>query len=71
MNLALAIYHLGLVNGLKYWQLNRHYSKYPEDLQKFIETCRQKAILEPYMPWDDFANQCQKSLDKYKLTKKK
>lgn len=61
-----SVYHLGLTNGYRYWQLNRHYSKYPDDLQQFIDVCRQKAILEPYMPWEDFANQCQKSLDKFK-----
>ena len=72
MSLLNSIWHLGLINGCKYWQLNRHYSKYPEDLQKFIDICRQKAILEPYMPWEEFANTCQKSLDNYKnkLTRK-
>lgn len=70
MNLLLLIYHLGLVNGLKYWRLNRHYSKYPEDLQKcLLKLAAKKAILEPHFPWSDFADQCQKSLHKYKLTK--
>lgn len=66
MNLLLSIYHLGLINGYKYWKLNRYYSNHPDELQKFIETCRQKAILDPHFPWADFANQCQKSLNKYK-----
>jgi len=66
MNLLLSIYHLGLVNGYKYWSLNRYYSKHPEDLQDFINICRQKAILEPHFPWEEFANQCQKSLDAWK-----
>lgn len=65
MNLLSSIWHLGLVNGYKYWKLNCHYSRHPEDLKKFIDICRQKAILEPHYPWAEFANQCEKSLENY------
>jgi len=66
MNLLLSIYSLGFVKGFKYWRLNRYYSKHPDQLQEFINTMRQKAILDPHNPWGDFANQCQKSLDAWK-----
>jgi len=68
MNLLLAIYHLGLKNGYRYWKISRYYSKHPDELEEFIKTMFHMAILEPHEPWLDFAKQCQKSLDKYKLT---
>lgn len=66
MSLLSAIYHLGFKIGYRYWRINRYYAKHPDEMQEFINHCRQKAILEPHFPWASFADQCQKSLDKYK-----
>lgn len=66
MNLLYCIYHLGLKNGLKYWQINRHYSKKPEELPYLISAMRFKAVLEPEMPWADIADKFQQSLDSWK-----
>lgn len=70
MNLLLSIYHLGLINGYRYWRLNRYYSKHPDELKEFIEICRQRAVLEPHFPWAEFASQCEKSLNNYLRRKK-
>ncbi len=69
-NLFLCVKHLGLINGWRYYKINRYFSSRPKEYAEFLFEAKKRAGLtkdKELMGWIDI---CQKHLDEWNKKRK-
>lgn len=66
INFYLCVKHLGLIDGYRYWKINKYYQTRPKEYAEFLFESKKRAILMKDKALIEWIEICEKHFDNWK-----